>query len=263
MELHYESYGAGPALVVLHGLFGSAENSRTLNKHVFAKSFSVYAPDQRNHGHSPHSDVFNFEVMTEDLIKFFGDHALESTFLLGHSMGGKVAIHTALTHPDCVDRLIIVDIAPRAYPPRHQTIFDALRGINLADARSRKDLDQALAPKVPEKMVRQFLLKNVERSGNNSFRWRINLEAIAANYESSTEPALGDLVFAKPTLFIRGGRSPYVTAEDEPIIKKHFPQARIITIDDAGHWVHYESPKVFAQKVQEFLGDGEWPDAEG
>ena len=256
MELHYESYGSGPALICLHGLFGSAENARTLNKHVFAKHFSVYAPDQRNHGHSPHSDAFSVEVMTQDLIQFLDDHDLNQVFLMGHSMGGKVALYAALTHPERIHRLIVVDIAPRPYSPHLQLIFDALRAIDLAKTKSRKDLDQALADHIPQKLIRQFLLKNVKRCDDKSFRWRINLEAITTNYETATEAELGERTFGKPTLFIRGGRSSYVTDEDKPLINKHFPQAEIVTIEEAGHWVHYEAPQAFAQEVLRFLEVG-------
>ncbi|MBI3798478.1 MAG: alpha/beta fold hydrolase, partial [Deltaproteobacteria bacterium] len=174
MPLHFESSGHGHPLLILHGLFGSLENWRTLSK-VLSQSFQVFALDQRNHGHSPHSEVFNYRVMTEDLKEFLQHQGLSAIHLLGHSMGGKTAMQFALTYPEDVDKLIVVDIAPKAYPPGHDDIFAALFSLPVQDFRSRQEADAALAQHLPDLALRQFLLKNLEREATGGFHWRINL----------------------------------------------------------------------------------------
>jgi esterase len=252
MPLHCESYGHGHPLIILHGLFGSLENWRTLSK-TLSQSFSVFALDQRNHGRSPHSDVFNYPVMVEDLREFLQQHSLFSTHLLGHSMGGKTAMQFALAYPEMVDKLVVVDIAPKAYPPEHEDIFAALFSLNGQDFRSRQQADTALARKIPDLSLRQFLLKNLEREAAGGFRWRINLEALHQNYAQILKGVEETGQFHRPTLFIRGGNSGYLRQEDIPALKAIFPQAQLVTIPDTGHWVHAEAPQEFASIVLNFL----------
>src|SRR5262249_17135452 len=180
MPLHCESYGHGHPLIILHGLFGSLENWRTLSK-AFSQSYHVFALDQRNHGHSPHSNVFDYHVMAEDLREFLQQQGLSSIHLLGHSMGGKPAIQFSLMYSETVDKLIVVDIAPKAYLPGHDDIFAALFSLDARNFRSRQEADTALAKHLPELALRQFLLKNLERTAAGGFRWRIDLEAIHTN----------------------------------------------------------------------------------
>jgi esterase len=252
MPLHFASYGQGHPLLILHGLFGSLENWRTLSK-VFSQSYHVFALDQRNHGHSPHSDVFNYHVMAEDLKEFLQYQGLSSTHLLGHSLGGKTAMQFALTYPEKVDTLIVVDIAPKAYPPGHDDIFAALFSLDAQDFRSRQEADAALAKHLPDLALRQFLLKNLERTATGGFRWRINLEAIHTNYPEILKSVAGTGQFHHPTLFIRGGNSQYIDSEDMPTIRTIFPQAQLVTIPNAGHWLHAEAPQAFAELVLNFL----------
>src|SRR5262249_33440560 len=181
IHLHYETYGQGHPLIILHGLFGSQENWRTLSK-AFSQHFQVFALDQRNHGRSPHSKVFTYEAMTEDLREFMQEDALTSAYVLGHSIGGKVAMRFAVTYPDLVDKLVVVDIAPKVYPPGHNDVFAALYALNLSTLRSRQEADAALARDLPDLALRQFLLKNLEREESGIFRWRINLDGIRDNY---------------------------------------------------------------------------------
>ncbi|MFB6247355.1 MAG: alpha/beta fold hydrolase [Salinibacter sp.] len=255
MELFYNSYGQdGPPLIVLHGLLGANGNWHTLSRTVFSDVARVYAVDQRNHGRSPHTDEMDYPLMAADVREFINRHDLGTVHLLGHSMGGKTAMQTALTYPDVVDRLIVADMAPKAYPPHHEDLLEALAGIDPAIYERREDIDAALANDVPSRPIRQFLLKNLDYDGQR-YRWTMNLEALRAHYDAlnAAPPAEGS--FEGPTLFVRGGRSDYVSEADLPGIRDHFPNARLVTIDDAGHWVHADAPDAFADAVVDFLTD--------
>jgi esterase len=252
MDLHYETYGRGHPLIILHGLFGTQENWRTLSK-AFAQHFRVFALDQRNHGRSPHSDIFTYQAMSEDLSGFVQTHGLASAHLLGHSMGGKVAMRFALTHPERVDTLVVVDIAPKVYPPGHDDVFAGLYALDLRTLRSRREADAVLARHLPDPALRQFLLKSLEREESGAFHWRINLDAIRDNYNEMLKGFDPAGTFTKPTLFIRGADSDYIKDSDLLAIREIFPHARFATISGAGHWVHAEAPQEFARVVTEFL----------
>jgi esterase len=253
MELNYKSYGEGHPLIILHGLFGSLDNWYTLGKR-FGEFFKVFALDQRNHGRSPHSDTFNYPVMAEDLKEFMLNQDISSAYLLGHSMGGKTAMQFAVTYPEKVDKLIVVDIAPRPYPSQHSEIFDALYSLDLS-AGNRNEIDEALAERVPVSSVRQFLLKNLTRDDSGSFKWKMNLDGIYKNYDEINRGLETDLRFVKPALFIRGGNSQYIQQEDTTIIKNIFPEAKIATVAGAGHWIHAEAPNELFRLVIDFLND--------
>ncbi len=252
MELHYERYGQGHPLIILHGLFGSLENWRTPSK-AFAQSFTVFALDQRNHGRSPHSEVFNYQAMVEDVHEFMERHDLASAYVLGHSMGGKVAMQFALSYPSLVDRLIVVDIAPKVYPPGHDDVFAGLYALNIATLRSRQEADAALALHLPDLTLRQFLLKNLAREDAGAFTWRINLDGIHRNYHEMLKTFTASGEFPQPTVFIRGANSGYIRDTDLITIREIFPAAQLTTIPNTGHWVHAEAPQEFAQIVMEFL----------
>ena len=253
MQLAFQRFGAGPPLIVLHGLLGSGDNWRTLSRTVFGARFEVYTVDQRNHGRSPHSDVFDYPAMVEDLAAFMDAHSLDAARLLGHSMGGKTAMHFALTYPECVEALVVVDIAPKPYPPRHTAIFEALRGLDLAAYRTRAEIDAALRPRFPTDGVRNFLLKNLQRDGQGGYGWRMNLNGIARNADRLSGVLEAEGTFEGPTLFVRGGASDYVADEDRELIISFFPEAEIATIDGVGHWVHAEKPQAFGEVVLGFL----------
>ena len=253
MQLHFEQLGEGHPLLILHGLFGSLENWRTLSKR-FSQSFQVFALDQRNHGRSPHSNAFTYLDMAEDLRDFMEEQELPSAHVLGHSMGGKTAMLFALTHPHLVNKLIIVDIAPKAYARGHDDIFAALFSLNLAACKTRQEADTALAKTISDVALRQFLLKSLERDASGTFRWRLGLNEIHQNYpelikaiEWSGQPCV------QPTLFIRGARSDYLKDSDLTTINKLFPHAQTVTIPNAGHWVHAEEPQEFARTALAFL----------
>ena len=252
MHLYYEIFGQGHPFIILHGLFGTQENWRTLSK-VFGQYFQVFALDQRNHGRSPHDEVFTYETMTEDIHEFMQEHALPSAHVLGHSMGGKVAMRFAVTYPTLVDKLVVVDIAPKVYPPGHDNVFAGLYALNLTTLRSRQEADIALAQHLPDLALRQFLLKNLERTESGTFRWRINLDGIRDNYHEMLTGFDLAKTCTRPTLFIKGADSDYIKENDFVTIRKIFPHAQLITIPNTGHWVHAEAPQEFARLVFEFL----------
>jgi pimeloyl-ACP methyl ester carboxylesterase len=254
MQLHFNSYGSDsrPSLIILHGLLGSSDNWHSFG-HRFGEHFHTFTLDARNHGRSPHSDHFNYQVMAEDIVEFMTEHHISSASLLGHSMGGKTAALTALLYPELVDKLIVVDIAPRSYQAHHDQVFNALTSLDLNAFRYRKDIDDALTLKIPEQSVRQFLMKNLARDDSGGFRWKMNLEVIEKNYAQINEELPRDRQFNKPALFIRGGNSDYIQIDDLPLMRKLFPKAELMTIKKTGHWVHVDAPEEFSRTVLDFL----------
>jgi pimeloyl-ACP methyl ester carboxylesterase len=191
--------------------------------------------------------------MAEDLMEFIESLRISPINLIGHSMGGKTAMQFALTYPEAVDKLIVADISPRAYPPHHSLIIEALCSLDLKSIRSRGEADAALAVKIPDPAVRGFLMKNLMRDESNAFAWKANLDAIKKNFNEINRSIDSASAFVKPTLFIRGERSNYVLDEDEPLIKRIFPQSTIETVKGAGHWVHAEAPNEFFDIASGFL----------
>src|SRR5215475_12090428 len=252
MHLAFEVVGKGDPLIILHGLLGSANNWRSMSRRLGAH-YQVFAVDLRNHGRSPHSDILDYDVMAADLWEFVKQQALRRIMLLGHSMGGKVAMQFAIDYSKQVDRLIIVDIAPKPYEPSQRYLLQALRALDLTRYKSFADVDTALAPKVSSDSLRQFLLKNLTRVENGGLRWKMHLEAIDRNYDKLLRGLAPERSFNKPTLFIRGGRSNYIEDDDMPLIRQMFPQAEIATLSKAGHWVHIDAPEEFFQTVLNFL----------
>ncbi len=252
MELYYQDYGSGPPLIILHGLLGAGGNWHTLSRTAFAPHFHVFAVDQRSHGRSPHAEPLSYAAMASDVRDFMDQRGLASAHVLGHSMGGKTAMQTALSYPEHVDRLVVVDMAPKAYPPHHTVLIDALRGLDLAQYDDRRVIDAALAEEIPSTSMRQFLLKNLAYDGAGGYTWQMNLEAIHRHYDRIIE-GLEEGAFDGPALFVRGGASDYVADADLPQIRKYFPRAELKTIDGAGHWVHAERPEALAEAVLAFL----------
>ncbi len=251
--LHYKEFGQGPPLVILHGLFGMLDNWQTIAKRL-AKHYTVFILDQRNHGKSFHQSPHTYEAMANDLEEFLESRWIYKTHLMGHSMGGKTAMKFAVDYPDFIDKLIVVDIAPKQYPPGHQVIFEALASIDLHQIKSRKEAEDILKQKIGLASIRQFLLKNLTRNKNGGFRWKMNLPVIEQYYPEILAPCLQEEdVFEGETLFLKGERSPYITNSDEKNIFQHFPNAHIKTIPEAGHWLHAEAPEEVLKVVLSFL----------
>ena len=253
VELAAAEFGAGPPVAILHGLFGSGRNWRSIGQQLAARH-RVLTFDLRNHGASPWAEGMSYGEMVEDLRLSLRAHGIERAALLGHSMGGKVAMLMALLHPDEVDRLVVVDIAPAANPPALLSYVRAMRALDLCGVTRRAEVDARLAESVPDPAERAFLLQNLV-IGEDSARWRLNLEAIEREFpQIAGFPDLpADIAYPRPALFVAGARSNYMQPGHEPVVRRLFPQARISRIEGAGHWVHAEQPRAFLQEVGPFL----------
>lgn len=253
MKLHATVLGKGKPVLILHGFLGMSDNWKTIGKELANAGYEVHLIDQRNHGRSPHSEEFNYLVMARDVKEYIDSHSLANCILLGHSMGGKTAMTAAALFPHILDKLIVVDIAPKYYAPHHQQILEGLQAIEEASLSSRGEAEDLLAEYVKEEGIRLFLLKNLYWKTKTRLALRLNLEALIKNIEEVGQALDPDAVYNKPTLFIRGERSDYITVEDERLIEKHFPEAEVVTIPKSGHWVHAENKKAFLQAVMNFL----------
>jgi esterase len=252
MPLHFKQLGHGEPLVLLHGLFGSGDNWFGVAPKL-AEKFHVFAPDLRNHGHSPHHPEMGYPLMAADVEKFFSAQKIESAHVIGHSMGGKVAMQFASDFPARVNKLVVVDMAPRAYARTHDKIFAALLALDLVAFQTRQQIEDALAPEIPSLNLRRFLLKNLGRDGHGKFLWKMNLPGVAENYFNLGKVLVADSRFDKPALFLRGGQSDYINASDETEIHRRFPAAKIETVTTAGHWLHADAPEEFVRRVLSFL----------
>lgn len=256
MKLHFRKIGSGPPVIVIHGLLGSLDNWQPVSRRL-ADAFTLFALDLRNHGHSPHSAEMSLETLADDVAEFVRDHALGRVHLLGHSFGGRVAMHLALHRPETVARLVVADISPRAPNPERaasmRALLAALRALDVRSARSREELDAALAKDVPDPTVRQFLLKNLARDSAGSFRWKVNLDALWLNYDRLAVGVVAETPCPRPALFLRGERSDFLPPEDEPLVRRLFPRAEIHTVPGAGHWLQAEQPDHVAARIRSFL----------
>jgi len=257
MKLHFREYGSyheqRHTLIFLHGLLGSSSNWHSIARRLEDR-FHILVPDLRNHGHSPHSEKMNYPLMAEDLAELIDDHGLDSALLIGHSMGGKVAMLLALERPQLVSRLVVVDIAPVDYPNRFAAIFGALKELDTSDLQNREQADRQLAQVISEPGLRQYLLQNLQRRGA-SWYWRNNLEVLHREVDCLT--GFPDLAahssYAGPVLFIYGAASDYLRPEHQPRIRTIFPHARFRRIPGAGHWVYAEQPDAFYSALNSFL----------
>jgi esterase len=253
IKLNYKEYGEGDRnLVILHGFLGSLDNWHSLASAWAKAGAHVFAVDLRNHGSSPHTHEHSIALMAGDIIAFAAEHQLEQFVLLGHSMGGKVAMQAALAHPEKVKKLIVADIAPREYVQGHDDVFQALKHIDPAGFASRKDLGDALSVYLKNEGVKQFIMKNLERT-DHGFSWKFNLEVLVRDYEHILTPVTSAKPYHKPALFLAGADSHYINAKDEGDIHSLFPSARIERIQGAGHWVHADQPKVIFDLVADFV----------
>lgn len=250
MELYYREMGEGKPLVILHGLFGFSDNWQTQAK-KFSEYYRVILVDLRNHGHSPWTPDFSYSLMAEDLARLFQKLDLQQVILLGHSMGGKVAMHFAQKHPNYLAKLIVVDIGIKSYPMHHQHILEAFNRIDLTKMSARSEAEQILRQFIESEGVRQFLLKNLYWKEKGKLSWRVNFPVL--------EEAMPEILSALPekevlitTLFIRGSLSNYILDEDISEIESYFPDSSLVSIENAGHWVHAEAPDEFVDCILGF-----------
>lgn len=253
MELNYKKLGeAGQHIIILHGLFGSLDNWMSLGKEL-SEDYQVWLVDNRNHGQSPQSKEFDYSIMAEDLKEFIITHQIVDPIIIGHSMGGKVAMHFASFYPELLDKLIVVDIAPVNYPVHHAQILTAMRNVNFSTVSRRGDVDEILAEKIDEVGVRQFLLKNLYWKTKEQLDWRFNFKVLDETIEEISAGMKISEPYKGKTLFIAGGKSDYITEQYNDKIFKFFPFATIKSIAHAGHWIHAEAPQDFLTFVKGFI----------
>jgi esterase len=253
MRLNYRKLGeTGQPIIIMHGLFGMSDNWLTISKE-FSDLYQVYLLDLRNHGQSPHSEAFSYELMADDLKGFIEENLLENPIIMGHSMGGKVAIQFAIKHPNLADKLIVVDIAPKFYPVHHTSILQGLHSIDLQLLSSRTEANEIMKRFEESEGVRQFLLKNLYRNSETGhFGWRFNLPVLTNEIANIGEEITGENINVK-ALFINGSESSYILEEDKISIKKMFPNTQFEAIIGAGHWVQADKPKEFVEVVLKFI----------
>lgn len=260
LSLFSRKYGSGKPIVILHGLFGMSDNWVSFASR-FQDAFEVHILDLRNHGQSPHSDEFNYDFMALDVVQYCKQNRLENSILVGHSMGGKLAMHIAMLYPGFIEKLIVIDMAPRYYAPHHTHIIEALENLNLQVLQSRNEALEKLM--IDDESTKQFLLKNLYRTHNEKsvFAWRFNLKSIkqniaeiGRNFEYSEEQKLNTKNFK--TLFIKGSKSSYINEDDLISIPELFYGAKVIEVKDAGHWVHADKPMELHEIMQHFITAG-------
>lgn len=253
MKLYYRKYGEGQPLIILHGLFGQSDNWNSLAKQFSESGFEVFIVDQRNHGLSPHSETWNYHVMSEDLYELIQDNQLKNCVLIGHSMGGKTVMQFALDHPEALDKLIVADIAPKYYPLHHQKVIEALTAVDFTVVKTRREAEDILGKYIDDFGTKQFLLKNIYWKEDGQLAWRFNLDVICRKIEIVGEATPTDKSCDVSTLFIRGQKSNYILDEDINLIQDIFPRSMLETIPDAGHWIHAEKPQAFFECVMQFV----------
>ena len=252
MKLNHKIFGSGHPLIILHGLFGMLDNWRTIAR-MLEDKYQCILVDLRNHGRSPRNSEMNYKVMAEDIHELMEHLRIEHAFVLGHSMGGKVAMQFTLTYPELVDKLIVVDISPKKYPIVHKSEIKAIQSIDPAQINERNEAEKILTQFLGDDQATiQFLMKNLTRLPEGGFEWKANMPVLISNYDQLMQPIESTSIFDKPVLFIRGDRSESLKEEDWQSILVLFPKAQLTTLP-AGHWVHADQPEMFKNIVASFL----------
>ncbi|QBJ62936.1 alpha/beta fold hydrolase [Pseudoalteromonas sp. DL-6] len=252
MQLNYKQIGQGSDVVLIHGLFGSLENLNVIAKPL-SEHFRVTNVDLRNHGLSPHSDEMDYLAMANDIVQLMATLKIQKAHLIGHSMGGKVAMQVALTHSELVDKLVVLDIAPVSYPARHTKILEALNAVKNTDIGDRKQADLIMQPYIEELGVRQFLLKSLYKNDEGKFVWRFNLSVLDNKYSTITDNINANNSCLCETLFIKGNDSDYILAEHREAINSLFKNVSAKIIHGAGHWLHAQKPQAVNKAINDFL----------
>ena len=250
--LHTESFGNGPDIIFLHGLFGAGDNWRSIGRQL-AEHYRVHLIDLPNHGKSDWIDTQDLATLADMIGQWIPSQGIDRYRLLGHSMGGKIAMQLALNaHPGELQQLIVVDIAPKPYPPHHQDIFKALKRVDFERLTDRKAIDNDMRDLVTDNTVRQFLLKSLYKNGEQ-LAWRFNVDVLESRYDAVAAAPTISAPFSGPTLFIKGANSNYIEAADQALISRLFPSAKAKIIEGAGHWPHAEKPVVFGKIIKDFF----------
>lgn len=254
MKLFYRHFGQGSPVIVLHGLFGQSDNWLSIGKRL-AEHFSVFIPDMRNHGQSAHSSSLSYQAMSDDILEFIDENNIVNPIIIGHSMGGKAAMHFTLEHPHLVKKLAVIDISLRKYPERriHTHIVSTMLSLTLSSFTTRQEVEKALIEKIDNERIRMFILKNLYYKHHGKLAWRLNLDAINNSLDMLFDAVDVPGTFDKEVLFVRGEKSDYIPDEDVGLIKRSFPKAEIITISGATHWVHADAPDELFGILAEFL----------
>ena len=253
MNLNFKSIGSGFPLIILHGLLGSLDNWQSIAKQ-FGEHFEVFIIDQRDHGRSPHTPEFSYALLVTDIREFMQQQGIDRAHFIGHSMGGKVAMHLALEHPERVAKLIVVDVAPVEYEDRHSDVFKALFAVDLRTLGSRQQAEGTLRSILGnDESTVQFLMKGLYRDDDNRFQWRFDVQALYDAYDEISSGIESDKPFEGDTLFIKGEKSEYINASNFSEIIDLFPNNQLVEIAGAGHWVHAENPVQFTDAVLKFL----------
>lgn len=254
MNLFYRQTGNGAPLFILHGLFGSGDNWNSMAKELSA-CFSVFVVDLRNHGQSLHSNEWDYTIMASDIARLASTLHLNKIYIAGHSMGGKVCMQLACQSPEIIEKMMVIDIAPRYYKPHHQQILAGLNSLDFNKIKSRKEAEEGLSMYIKETGTLQFLLKNLYWVGPEKLGWRFNLDVITQKIECVGQDFQGNCknTFLSPVSFIKGDKSDYINDNDFLIINKLYPNSELITIKDAGHWVHAEKPRELLAEMLRFF----------
>jgi esterase len=254
MELNYKVFGdVGEDIIIIHGLLGSLDNFQTIAKQL-SETYRVWLLDMRNHGRSFHSEEMNYEVMVEDVHEFMKSNQLAHAHLIGHSMGGKVAMNFALTYPELVNDLIIIDIGPKKYEGDHQVILKTMKDISLNDFSERSEIEEKISEKIHSQKIVQLMMKNLGRD-QNTFFWKPNVEVILKNYRLLMDTMPKHQIFNGKTVFIKGENSDYIEVDELEDFRKYFPEAQMMIVPNAGHWVHADQPQVFLQLLFKILNN--------
>ncbi|RDV27391.1 alpha/beta fold hydrolase [Alteromonas aestuariivivens] len=248
----YQRSSSSSWLVLIHGLFGDSDNLSALRRH-FESKINVLSVDLLDHGRSVHTSEFQLEDNVTALFNTLDELEIQQANLLGHSLGGKVAMLAALRSPQRVSNLMVADIAPVTYPARHQSIFAGLNSVDLETLSSRRQADEQMKADIPENGIRQFLLKGLYQHADNSWQWRFNLKGLSEHYDNVTSWPESNTTYPGPTLFIKGGDSDYITSAHRSAIAQYFPAAKAHILESAGHWLHAEKPAMFNRIVEKFL----------
>lgn len=251
--LYSKIEGSGKPFVIMHGFLGMSDNWKTLGTQFAESGYEVHMLDLRNHGRSIQSAEFNYQLMVNDVVEYCQEKNLTNIDLLGHSMGGKVAMFVATQFPDLVEKLVVADIGVKYYKPHHEQILAGLSAVDFSKKPSRSDVEEILTPYISDFGTRQFLMKSLYWKEPGQLDFRFNLEAFVANRDVIGDALSEDAIFEKPTLFLKGANSNYILDSDTAQIKHHFPDAKIEVIANAGHWLHAENPKDFYDETMRFL----------